>query len=236
MEERGRDENINRNQSRRSRSKGQRSRSTGSSRCRCCMTDQDSPWLQKWTNETIRAEQVKDEAIRKILEWKESRDKRPVWEEVSPENKEVKAHWAQWHRLEVKNSLLCRRWENNEGDKVTWQLVVPRSLQGEVITLLHDHPTSGHLGVKRTICRVQERFYWHTWRRCVERRCKACEVCCSRKMPKRKPRAKLQSYRVGAPLERIALDILGPLPITDRGNKYVMIVADCFTKWVEAYP
>ncbi|PIK53312.1 Retrovirus-related Pol polyprotein from transposon [Apostichopus japonicus] len=94
-------------------------------------TDQDSPWLQKWTNETIRAEQVKDEAIRKILEWKESRDKRPVWEEVSPENKEVKAYWAQWHRLEVKNSLLCRRWENNEGDKVTWQLVVPRSLQAK---------------------------------------------------------------------------------------------------------
>ncbi|PIK46225.1 Retrovirus-related Pol polyprotein from transposon [Apostichopus japonicus] len=94
-------------------------------------TDQDSPWLQKWTNETIPAEQVKDEAIRKILEWKESRDKRPVWEEVSPESKEVKAYWAQWHRLELKNSLLCRRWENNEGDKVTWQLVVPRSLQAK---------------------------------------------------------------------------------------------------------
>ena len=32
------------------------------------------------------------------------------------------------------------------------------------------------------------------------------------------------------------MDILGPLPLTDRGNKYVLVVGDYFTKWVEAYP
>ena len=31
------------------------------------------------------------------------------------------------------------------------------------------------------------------------------------------------------------MDILGPLPLTDRGNKYVLVVGDYFTKWVEAY-
>ena len=37
-------------------------------------------------------------------------------------------------------------------------------------------------------------------------------------------------------MERIAIDVLGPLPITETGNKYILIVADYFTKWVEAYP
>ena len=32
---------------------------------------------------------------------------------------------------------------------------------------------------------------------------------------------------------RIALDVMGPLPTTDNGNKY--IIADYFTKFVEAY-
>ena len=32
------------------------------------------------------------------------------------------------------------------------------------------------------------------------------------------------------------MDILGPLPLTNRGNKYVLVVADYLTKWVEAYP
>ena len=30
-------------------------------------------------------------------------------------------------------------------------------------------------------------------------------------------------------------DIMGPLPETEKGNKYVLVAADCFTKWVEVY-
>ena len=31
------------------------------------------------------------------------------------------------------------------------------------------------------------------------------------------------------------MDILGPLPLTSRGNKYVLVVSDYFTKWTESY-
>ncbi len=41
----------------------------------------------------------------------------------------------------------------------------------------------------------------------------------------------MQSYHVGMPMERVALDILGPLPETLRGNKYVLVVTDYFTRW-----
>ena len=36
-------------------------------------------------------------------------------------------------------------------------------------------------------------------------------------------------------MERIALDIMGPLPRSDRGNSFVLVVGDPFTKWIEAY-
>ena len=45
----------------------------------------------------------------------------------------------------------------------------------------------------------------------------------------------MQLYQVGAPMERIAVDIAGPLPITTQGNRYVYVVMDYFTKWPEAY-
>ena len=36
-------------------------------------------------------------------------------------------------------------------------------------------------------------------------------------------------------MERVAVDILGPLPVTERGNRYILVLTDCFTKWTEVY-
>ena len=37
-------------------------------------------------------------------------------------------------------------------------------------------------------------------------------------------------------MERKAMDIMGPLITSSRGNKYVLVVGDYFTKWTEVYP
>ena len=38
------------------------------------------------------------------------------------------------------------------------------------------------------------------------------------------------------PFEKLSRDIMGPLPQTSSGNKYIVIVTDLFSKWVEAFP
>lgn len=46
----------------------------------------------------------------------------------------------------------------------------------------------------------------------------------------------MQIDQTGYPLERVISDIMGPLPETESGNKYIIVISDYFTKWTDAYP
>ena len=46
----------------------------------------------------------------------------------------------------------------------------------------------------------------------------------------------MQIYNVGYPCKRIAMDIAGPFPETDSGNKYILLIGDYFSKWIESIP
>lgn len=61
-------------------------------------------------------------------------------------------------------------------------------------------------------------------------------MCSQEKIPPRKYKAPLKAFNVGAPFERIALDILGPLPRTKQGNKSLLVIGDYFSKWLDAIP
>ena len=54
--------------------------------------------------------------------------------------------------------------------------------------------------------------------------------------PNRKPRAKMKQYCVGLRLERVGIDIMGPITTSESGNKYVLVIEDYFTKWTMALP
>ncbi|KAJ8962270.1 hypothetical protein NQ318_018249 [Aromia moschata] len=156
--------------------------------------------------------------------------------EVSRYGTTIKGYWAQWNSLCLRDGLLHRKWESPDGVSAVYQLVLPKARIHQVLEELHNSPTGGHFGVTRTLARVRDRFYWVNCRRDVEEWCKRCDLCSAKKGPKTRSRGKMVQYLSGAPFERVAVDILGPLPVTDRGNKYLMVVMDYFSKWPEAVP
>ena len=49
-------------------------------------------------------------------------------------------------------------------------------------------------------------------------------------------KAGLKSYQASSPMEKVHLDFLGPLPRTEAGNEYILMMVDSFTKWVQCVP
>ena len=183
----------------------------------------------------IRDAQLDDEDIKPVLQWMDAHTDKPTWEEVSKYGHGTKIYFSQWQSLSQCNGVLYRLWESPSGDVIIKQLVLPKIWRKDVLQELHNTRTAGHLGVAKTLSRVRERFYWVQCRRDVQQWCRDCDLCAQKRGPQKKIRAPMRQYNVGSPMDRIAIDILGPLPVTEAGNKYILIAADYFTKWVEAF-
>jgi hypothetical protein len=56
-------------------------------------------------------------------------------------------------------------------------IVVPQAVRADVLRVLHDHPLSSHMGFKKTLYKVRERFFWPGLINDVKRYIKGCETC-----------------------------------------------------------
>ena len=100
----------------------------------------------------------------------------------------------------------------------------------------------GHHGVDRTIEKVvaylaaRNQKPWPSMRAHVKQFVKQCPCC--QKMSQLKPVIQARPFTTAAysPWERINIDAVGPLPTTTDGHKYIIVIIDCFTRFVELYP
>jgi len=153
-------------------------------------------------------------------------------EEMSPQVKDL---WSKYEKLTIKDDTLYLLWENKNGETVQSKLILPKELVRDVMYELHDSLIGGHLGIAKTYSKVMDIFYWFEMRRDVENYVRNCHICESLKNPVETQRAPLHPHSSGAPLEKIAVDIL-VVPISDKRNKYIIVIGDYFTKWVEVFP
>ena len=194
-----------------------------------------SNWADSYTVDQLLQAQKNDAVVLKVTELKCQSDILDK-AKLCQESHEVRTLCSQWSQLELRQEILYRKWDpSNTKDKSVNQYVVPQALRQEILHQLHNHKTSGHLGVRRTLCKVRERFYWPGYKQDITRWVSKCKVCSSHKaghMPKKAP---LKQDFISAPMEKIACDIVGPLPESEKHNNHILMVSDYYTKYVEAY-
>ena len=161
----------------------------------------------------------------------------------------------------IKNFVKIRRWPNNlkmSEELSYWKkfrnfleidpndclifrksgqnkLVVPESLRMELLEYYHDF--SGHPGSDNTIYTLGSYYIWFDMGQEIRDYVRNCDLC-QRQKPNLKPKVPPQckTDTPNGPFEKISADLTGPLPVTNRDNKYILVVNDHFSKKIHTRP
>ena len=157
--------------------------------------------------------------------------------------------------IDQKNGLIYRQFTSppEKGSVVHKQLVLPHSLRESVLEVAHDSILGGHLATKKTYDRVTSNFFWPGAYDDVSRYCQSCDICpkgrCGKTplsgtvshviyVPKgRCGKTPLVAMPIiGEPFARVAIDLVGPLPMSGRKHGWILTLVDCATRYPEAIP
>jgi Integrase zinc binding domain/Integrase core domain len=147
------------------------------------------------------------------------------------DNKQQKQFIALTKFFEVKNNQLYKKDRRRKTRNQLLRVIQKHEVE-PILYLLHNHPTGAHLGVDKVFGKLRDQYYWPQMFEDVKQYIRTCDQC-QRRGKFRTP-GPLHPITVGDPFSKIGIDIVGPLPITSKGNKYIIVATDYFTKWPEA--
>lgn len=136
----------------------------------------------------------------------------------------------------IRNGLLFRSWlQGKEKQERREQLVVPKKCRSLICKVAHDIPLSGHLGIDKTTARISRNFYWPGMHKDISEYCNTCDICQKAAKKTGHEKSPLVSVPVvGIPFSKVAIDLVGPLPKSSRGNRYILVLVDYATRYPEA--
>ena len=133
--------------------------------------------------------------------------------------------------FELSDHILYKRSRN--GSQL---LVIPDSLVEPVLEFYHSNNHMVHLSDKRLYQMLHLRFFWPNMHRdCVDWTA-ACLTCKKIKTNKPFSHGLLEPIKAERPFQILGIDIKGPLTPSKNGYRYILVIVDHFTSWVEAAP
>ncbi len=130
-----------------------------------------------------------------------------------------------------RENLLFHEVIDNVGDKCS-RLVLPINRRADVLTLAHDK--NGHVGVKAMRSLINKRFTWPGLGRDIVAKVNQCDTCLRHNRAGNKQAKLVERQVISVPFDFVAFDLVGPLPKSRGGVKYVLTYICLASRWPEA--
>lgn len=102
----------------------------------------------------------------------------------------------------------------------------------DIIKEYHSSPVAGHRGVTKTFYRIRSYYYWENMKIDIQNFIQNCLTCKLKKLVRVKTKTAMAvTDTPNMPFEKLALDIVGPLPITNKENRYILTMQCLLTKY-----
>lgn len=115
-------------------------------------------------------------------------------------------------------------------------LVENKKHKKAILRLYHDSKIGGHQGSTRTYQKIKRSYKWPKMKKEIELYIKTCNICQLNKSGKATKMRMIIVTPADYPFEKIYLDVVGPLPVTENGNKYILTIMDDLSRYMNAYP
>jgi len=128
--------------------------------------------------------------------------------------------------------ILCRKAPLDQS--VQW--VVPKELTKQILSREHGPAYAGHPGAARMYNTLRRRYYWPTIVSEVYGWVAACTGCARNRLHERTHTSLMRLFPATEPFSGLAMDLLGPLPTSENGFRFIMVICDQFTKLTRVFP
>jgi transposase InsO family protein len=116
-----------------------------------------------------------------------------------------------------------------------WKLVIPPDRRTEILKAEHDNVA--HQGFTKTLNRIKLRYYWPRMAPQIKEYVSNCEICKSSKPLTSNSTPPMGRQKLADhPWQLISADYLGPMTRSKKGNSYLLVVADWYSKEVLLFP
>ena len=125
-------------------------------------------------------------------------------------------------------------WKDFEGRKAHAEgYCVPPKLRNVVMDYFHTALELAHQGMQRLQYLMEGRVYWKGMIADIRRYVKRCQTCHLAKQTSNKSEGLMQLFESDETFHTVHIDIVGTMPVTKSGNRYILTIMDRYSRMVK---